>query len=150
MTRSYLVFVFRLGEEGSDQPIVQIEDLIGRRGRGGCRAKSRRAWRDADQFRIPRAGLMSAVEEVAREEGKTVLVLDTVPTGGDAERLYELIRTLHPSACTAIQISPAEEIVNTVTRIGVDLAKNVMQPRCADELGQVVIRKSISPDRLSN
>lgn len=44
---------------------------------------------------------MSAVEEVAREEGKTVLVLDTVPTGGDAERLYELIRTLHPSACTA-------------------------------------------------
>jgi hypothetical protein len=35
MTRSYLVFVFRLGEEGSNQPIVQIEDLIGRRGRGG-------------------------------------------------------------------------------------------------------------------
>jgi GNAT superfamily N-acetyltransferase len=32
--------------------------------------------------------LMAAVEEVAREEGKTVLVLDTV-TGGDAERLYE-------------------------------------------------------------
>jgi GNAT superfamily N-acetyltransferase len=32
--------------------------------------------------------LMSAVDVVAREEGKTVLVLDTV-TGGDAERLYE-------------------------------------------------------------
>jgi GNAT superfamily N-acetyltransferase len=32
--------------------------------------------------------LMSAVDDVAREEGKTVLVLDTV-TGGDAERLYE-------------------------------------------------------------
>ncbi|MGA7813645.1 N-acetyltransferase family protein [Caballeronia sp.] len=32
--------------------------------------------------------LMAAAEEVAREEGKTVLVLDTV-TGGDAERLYE-------------------------------------------------------------
>ncbi|QBR03124.1 GNAT family N-acetyltransferase [Paraburkholderia pallida] len=32
--------------------------------------------------------LMAAVDEVAREEGKTVLVLDTV-TGGDAERLYE-------------------------------------------------------------
>ncbi|WP_345817499.1 GNAT family N-acetyltransferase (plasmid) [Paraburkholderia sp. PREW-6R] len=32
--------------------------------------------------------LMAAVEEVAREEGKTVLVLDTV-TGGDAERLYQ-------------------------------------------------------------
>jgi GNAT superfamily N-acetyltransferase len=32
--------------------------------------------------------LMAAVEEVARDEGKTVLVLDTV-TGGDAERLYE-------------------------------------------------------------
>lgn len=31
--------------------------------------------------------LMAAVEEVARVEGKTVLVLDTV-TGGDAERLY--------------------------------------------------------------
>src|ERR1700750_2064307 len=31
--------------------------------------------------------LMSAVEAVARDEGKTVLVLDTV-TGGDAERLY--------------------------------------------------------------
>ncbi|WP_164012844.1 GNAT family N-acetyltransferase [Pyxidicoccus trucidator] len=32
--------------------------------------------------------LMAALDEVAREEGKTVLVLDTV-TGGDAERLYE-------------------------------------------------------------
>ena len=32
--------------------------------------------------------LMAAVEEAARAEGKTVLVLDTV-TGGDAERLYE-------------------------------------------------------------
>ena len=32
--------------------------------------------------------LMAAVEEAARDEGKTVLVLDTV-TGGDAERLYE-------------------------------------------------------------
>jgi GNAT superfamily N-acetyltransferase len=32
--------------------------------------------------------LMAAVDEAAREEGKTVLVLDTV-TGGDAERLYE-------------------------------------------------------------
>ncbi|KAA1013796.1 GNAT family N-acetyltransferase [Paraburkholderia panacisoli] len=32
--------------------------------------------------------LMAAVEHAAREEGKSVLVLDTV-TGGDAERLYE-------------------------------------------------------------
>jgi GNAT superfamily N-acetyltransferase len=32
--------------------------------------------------------LMVAVEAVARQEGKSVLVLDTV-TGGDAERLYE-------------------------------------------------------------
>lgn len=32
--------------------------------------------------------LMNAIDEIAREEGKTVLVLDTV-TGGDAERLYE-------------------------------------------------------------
>jgi GNAT superfamily N-acetyltransferase len=32
--------------------------------------------------------LLAALDEVAREEGKTVLVLDTV-TGGDAERLYE-------------------------------------------------------------
>lgn len=32
--------------------------------------------------------LMAAVDEAARAEGKTVLVLDTV-TGGDAERLYE-------------------------------------------------------------
>lgn len=31
--------------------------------------------------------LMAEIEEVARAEGKTVLVLDTV-TGGDAERLY--------------------------------------------------------------
>jgi hypothetical protein len=31
--------------------------------------------------------LMAMVDEVARTEGKTVLVLDTV-TGGDAERLY--------------------------------------------------------------
>jgi GNAT superfamily N-acetyltransferase len=33
------------------------------------------------------AQLMAAVEHAAREEGKTVLVLDTV-TGGDGERLY--------------------------------------------------------------
>lgn len=33
-------------------------------------------------------GLMAALDEVAREEEKTVLVLDTV-TGGAAERLYE-------------------------------------------------------------
>jgi len=32
--------------------------------------------------------LMSALDDAARDEGKTVLVLDTV-TGGDAERLYE-------------------------------------------------------------
>ncbi|WP_454726292.1 MULTISPECIES: N-acetyltransferase family protein [Cupriavidus] len=32
--------------------------------------------------------LMAAIDEVARAEGKTVLVLDTV-TGGDAERLYQ-------------------------------------------------------------
>jgi GNAT superfamily N-acetyltransferase len=31
--------------------------------------------------------LMTALDDAAREEGKTVLVLDTV-TGGDAERLY--------------------------------------------------------------
>ncbi len=34
--------------------------------------------------------LMTALDEAAREEGKTVLVLDTV-TGGDAERLYERV-----------------------------------------------------------
>lgn len=34
------------------------------------------------------AQLMAAVDHTAREEGKTVLVLDTV-TGGDAERLYQ-------------------------------------------------------------
>jgi len=32
--------------------------------------------------------LMTAIDDVARDEGKSVLVLDTV-TGGDAERLYE-------------------------------------------------------------
>ena len=32
--------------------------------------------------------LMAAIDDAAREEGKTVLGLDTV-TGGDAERLYE-------------------------------------------------------------
>ena len=32
--------------------------------------------------------LLAAVDAAAREEGKTVLVLDTV-TGGDAERLYQ-------------------------------------------------------------
>ncbi len=32
--------------------------------------------------------LMCAIDDAAREEGKSVLVLDTV-TGGDAERLYE-------------------------------------------------------------
>jgi len=34
------------------------------------------------------AALMRAVERTAAEEGKSLLVLDTV-TGGDAERLYE-------------------------------------------------------------
>jgi GNAT superfamily N-acetyltransferase len=32
--------------------------------------------------------LMAALDDAARDEGKTVLVLDTV-TGGDAERVYE-------------------------------------------------------------
>jgi GNAT superfamily N-acetyltransferase len=32
--------------------------------------------------------LMRAIDDAARDEGKTVLVLDAV-TGGDAERLYE-------------------------------------------------------------
>ena len=32
--------------------------------------------------------LMAAVDDAAREHGKTILVLDTV-TGGDAERLYQ-------------------------------------------------------------
>ena len=32
--------------------------------------------------------LMAALDDAARDAGKTVLVLDTV-TGGDAERLYE-------------------------------------------------------------
>ena len=32
--------------------------------------------------------LMAAADAVARDEGKTVLVLDTV-TGGEAERVYE-------------------------------------------------------------
>lgn len=44
--------------------------------------------------RARRAGiarrLMAALDEVAKEEGKSVLVLDTV-TGGDAERLYERV-----------------------------------------------------------
>ena len=31
---------------------------------------------------------MAALDEVARDEGRNVLVLDTL-TGGDAERLYE-------------------------------------------------------------
>lgn len=34
------------------------------------------------------AQLMAAIDHAAREEGKTLLVLDTV-TGGDAERLYQ-------------------------------------------------------------
>ena len=34
--------------------------------------------------------LMIAVDDIARAEGRTVLVLDTV-TGGDAERLYERV-----------------------------------------------------------
>lgn len=34
------------------------------------------------------AQLMAAVDQAARDEGKSVLVLDTV-TGGDAERLYQ-------------------------------------------------------------
>lgn len=37
------------------------------------------------------AALMRAAEDVARECGKTLLVLDTV-TGGDGERLYERLR----------------------------------------------------------
>ena len=36
------------------------------------------------------AALMRAAEDVARECGKTVLVLDSV-TGGDASRLYEAL-----------------------------------------------------------
>ena len=60
-----------------------------------CPTTSRTA-RDVAKMLVHRAArrrgvaqrLMAALDEAAREEGKTVLVLDTV-TGGDAERLYE-------------------------------------------------------------
>jgi GNAT superfamily N-acetyltransferase len=56
--------------------------------------------------------LMSAVDDVAREEGKTVLVLDTV-TGGDAERLYERAGWQRVGAVPKYALTPDGEFCAT-------------------------------------
>jgi GNAT superfamily N-acetyltransferase len=56
--------------------------------------------------------LMAEVERIAREESKSVLVLDTV-TGGDAERLYERAGWQRVGAVPNYALMPAGEFCGT-------------------------------------
>lgn len=56
--------------------------------------------------------LMDAVEQEARKEGKTVLVLDTV-TGGDAERLYQRAGWLRAGEVPKYALMPDGELCGT-------------------------------------
>jgi GNAT superfamily N-acetyltransferase len=56
--------------------------------------------------------LMAAMEHTAREEGKTVLVLDTV-TGGDAERLYERAGWQRVGVVPKYALMPSGELCGT-------------------------------------
>jgi GNAT superfamily N-acetyltransferase len=56
--------------------------------------------------------LMALVDETARAEGKTVLVLDTV-TGGDAERLYERAGWQRVGAVPKYALMPDGELCGT-------------------------------------
>lgn len=68
---------------GTVQMIVSLPDNQPHRGDIAKMLVHRRARRRGIAQR-----LMDAIDDAARDEGRTVLVLDTV-TGGDAERLYE-------------------------------------------------------------
>ena len=56
--------------------------------------------------------LMALVDDVARAEGKSVLVLDTV-TGGDAERLYERAGWQRVGAVPKYALMPEGEFCST-------------------------------------
>jgi GNAT superfamily N-acetyltransferase len=56
--------------------------------------------------------LMAAIEDEARKEGRTVLVLDTV-TGGDAERLYERAGWQRVGVIPKYALMPAGEFCAT-------------------------------------
>jgi GNAT superfamily N-acetyltransferase len=56
--------------------------------------------------------LMVAMEDTARKEGKTVLVLDTV-TGGDAERLYERAGWQRVGVVPKYALMPSGELCGT-------------------------------------
>jgi GNAT superfamily N-acetyltransferase len=58
------------------------------------------------------AGLMERAEEVARREGKTLLVLDT-STGGDAERLYARLGWTKAGAIPGYALLPDGEACGT-------------------------------------
>jgi len=58
------------------------------------------------------AALMGAAEAVARECGKTLLVLDAV-TGGDAERLYERLGWVRVGEIPGYALMPRGEICST-------------------------------------
>ncbi|KFI06877.1 GNAT family N-acetyltransferase [Massilia sp. BSC265] len=66
--------------------------------------------------RARRAGiarrLMAELDEVAKEEGKSVLVLDTV-TGGDAERLYERAGWQRAGVVPKFALMPGGELCAT-------------------------------------
>jgi len=68
---------------GTVQMIMSLPDNQPHRGDVAKMLVHRRARRRGIAQR-----LMTALDDAAREEGKTVLVLDTV-TGGDAQRLYQ-------------------------------------------------------------
>lgn len=67
--------------------------------------------RDARRRGIARR-LMESLDEAARAEGKTLLVLDTV-TGGDAERLYERAGWLRVGVVPKYALMPTGEWCGT-------------------------------------
>ena len=58
------------------------------------------------------AALLAAAEQVARESGKTLLVLDAV-TGGDAERLYERLGWVRVGSIPGYALFPRGGLCST-------------------------------------
>ena len=52
-------------------------------------------------------------------------------------------------ATIAVLPSPSvtEDIMNAITRVGIDLAKNIMKIHAVDQAGRVVLRKTISREK---
>jgi len=81
--------VLLVAEEGSGRVVGTVQMIMSLPDNQPHRGDVAKMLVHRDARRQGVAGrLMAALDDAARDEGKTVLVLDTV-TGGDAERVYE-------------------------------------------------------------